>query len=363
MMRVLALCSYPVESAATRHRIMQFVEPLRERGVEIEVSPFLSSEAFADFYSGGGGLRRLAHVASGIIKRLREVVTAGRYDAVFIQREAMFFGPGVFEWLLSAARGLPMVLDLDDATYIPYVSPTYGRIGSALKFFRKTDRLIERAAVVLCGNSFIAEYVESKGSRAVVVPTTVDPQIFKPKEKGDRRPVLGWIGTHSTFPLLESIFPVLTELSKKHEFILRIVGSGRDEVNVAGVEVENVRWELAVEPDSFASLDIGLYPVTTSASASEEWLKGKSGFKAIQYLAVGIPFVMTPVGVCAEIGREGETHFNAESQNEWAEALDVLLSDRRLRESMGSAGRIEFMNAFHPCQNIESLASVFLSLK
>lgn len=361
-MKILALCSYPIESAATRHRLVQFVEPLREKGIEVDVSPFLSSEAFAAFYSGGGGLRKLAHVASGIIKRLKEVVTAGKYDAVFVQREAMFFGPGVFEWLISTLRGLPMILDLDDATYIPYVSPTYGKFGSALKFFGKTDRLIERAAVVLCGNRFIADYVESKGARAVIVPTTVDPEIFAPREKRNPKPVLGWIGTHSTFPLLESIFPVLTELSDKHDFILRIVGAGREDVTVPGVEVENVGWKLSTEPEDFAALDIGLYPITTSASASEEWLKGKSGFKAIQYLAVGIPFVMTPVGVCAEIGRAGETHLNATSRDEWKAALDALLSEPTLRGSMGAAGRVEFTKIYNPSKCVDAIASALLSL-
>lgn len=362
-MRILALCSYPVESAATRHRLMQFVDPLREKGIEVDVSPFLSSDAFAAIYSGGAGLQKLAHAASGIVKRLKEVLTAGKYDAVFVQREAMFFGPAIFEWLLSSVRGLPMILDLDDATYIPYVSPTYGRLGSALKFFGKTDRLIARSDAVLCGNRFIAEYVESKGARAVIVPTTVEPTVFTPVDKDNPRPVLGWIGTHSTFPLLESIFPVLTELSEKHDFVLRVVGAGRQDFKVPGVDVENLKWDLAAEPRNFASFDIGLYPITTSSSASEEWLKGKSGFKAIQYLSVGIPFVMTPVGVCAEIGRSGVTHFNASTSDEWVDALDRLLSDENLRSSMGKAGRQTFLNTFNPSENLETLASVILEIK
>ena len=62
------------------------------------------------------------------------------------------------------------VLDLDDATYVSYTSPTYGGAGSALKWFGKTDDLIKWAAVVTCGNRSIAEYVESKGARARIIP-------------------------------------------------------------------------------------------------------------------------------------------------------------------------------------------------
>jgi glycosyltransferase involved in cell wall biosynthesis len=356
-MKVLALASYPVESAATRYRVMQFVDPLRAAGIEVDVSPFLSSEAFKGFYSGGSG--RFSNVASGIARRVGEVFTAGRYDALFVQREAMFFGPAVFEWLLTEVRGLPMILDLDDATYIPYTSPTFGRLGSALKCFGKTDRLIERADSVVCGNRFIAEYAASKGARTLTLPTTVDPDIFKPSVKRNSIPVLGWIGTHSTFPLLESIFDVLSKLTSKHEFTLRIIGSGRSDLSVPNVTVENIPWALESEPMEFASFDIGLYPIVTSSSASDEWLKGKSGFKAIQYLASGIPFVMTPVGVCAEIGTPGVTHVNATTDDQWFEALDGLLADAARRQSMGQSGREEFLRRFDPRRNIEELVGIF----
>lgn len=342
---------------------MQFVEPLREHGIDLHISPFLSSGAFETFYSRGSSGGRLSSMIAGIARRVSEVFKAGNYDAVLVQREAMFFGPEIFEWTINALRGIPIILDLDDATYVPYTSPTYGKLGSSLKFFGKTDRLIRRSDTVLCGNRFIAEYVESKGTKAVIVPSTVDPNIFKPKSRNNQLPVLGWVGTHSTFPFLESIFPALAELSKTYDFTLRVIGSGRELIDLPGVDVENVPWNLEREPDTFASFDIGLYPIATSASASAEWLKGKSGFKAVQYLAVGIPFVMTPVGVCAEIGESGRTHFNASSQEEWQTSLEVLLQDSDRRESMGRAGREEFLDSFAPEKNLASISAALNSVR
>jgi glycosyltransferase involved in cell wall biosynthesis len=130
----------------------------------------------------------------------------------------MFFGPELFERLYSAVGGLPIVLDLDDATYVPYTSPSFGRVSRLFKFFGKTDRLIDRAAVVTCGNRFIAEYVEQRGTRAVVVPTVVDTNIFAPVERQNDPPVIGWIGTHSTYPSLEWLFPVFERLARRHRF-------------------------------------------------------------------------------------------------------------------------------------------------
>ena len=271
----------------------------------------------------------------------------------------MFFGPEVFERLIQLTGSMPMVLDLDDATYVRYTSPTFGKLGSALKFFGKTDRLIDRAAVVTCGNRFIAEYVESRGTRAEVIPTVVDPDVWRPIEKNNEPPVIGWIGTHSTLPSLEWLYPVFTRLAETHDFILRIVGSGRESISIESVKTDVRPWNRDRELRDFQEIDIGVYPILSSANADIGWINGKSGFKAFQYLAVGIPFVMSPVGVCAEIGSPTITHFNAESSEDWYLSLRTLLSDQHLRSRMGDAGRSYFVHNFPLSKQVQSLSSIF----
>lgn len=345
-MRVLGLCSYPVSAAATRFRMEQFVEPLRARGIELDIQPFVSEEQFRAFYKKGGALGKAASMLGPILRRIGQLARARTYDVLLVQREAAMFGPAIFEWLFQKLGKIPLVLDLDDATYVRYVSPTYGRLGSFFKFFGKTDNLIRRSSMVISGNRFIAEYAESLGAKTVVIPTVVDTDKFHPVEKHNDPPVIGWIGTHSTYPFLESIFPVLERLAEKHRFKLRIVGAGVSDVKMNGVEVENLDWRLDREIDDFATLDIGLYPIISTSNFGEEWVKGKSGFKAIQYMAVGVPFVMSPVGVCAEIGEDGKTHFNALAEDEWETAISRLLLDPTLREAMGKAGREHSLSAF-----------------
>ncbi|MDT7540298.1 MAG: hypothetical protein QOE33_202 [Acidobacteriota bacterium] len=345
-MKVLGLASYPVEAAATRYRLVQYVVPLAERGIDLEVRSFLDSRLFASLYRRGELPRNVAGLLGSSLARFADVAAARRADVVLVQREAMMFGPPVVEFLATRLKGRPLVLDLDDATYIAYTSPTYGRLGSALKWFRKTDDLIRWSRVVTCGSRAICEYVEAKGARAVHIPTVVDTDRFRPlRDENDedddaasltegRRPVVGWIGTHSTFQYLESIFPVLTELARTHEFKLKIVGAGRDDVRVEGVEVENLAWSLDREIADFQSFDVGLYPVVPS-----EWATGKSGFKSIQYMAVGVPFVATPFGATAEIGEPNATHFLATNADEWRTSLARLIADATLRRRMGDAGR------------------------
>ncbi|HYG82787.1 MAG TPA: glycosyltransferase family 4 protein [Pyrinomonadaceae bacterium] len=336
-MKVLALASYPVEAAATRYRLTQFVEPLRERGIELDVRPFLNSRLFASLYRREQLPRTAAGLAASAFRRFADVARARAADVVLVQREAMMFGPPAIEWLTTRIAKRPMVLDLDDATYVSYTSPTYGRLASALKWFSKTDDLIRWAKVVTCGNRYIAGYVSGKGAEARIIPTVVDTERFRPaaaRERGAGPPALGWIGTHSTFQYLKAIFPALQELARSHRFRLKVVGAGVREIDLPGVEVESLDWSLEREIADFQSFDVGLYPIV-----ADEWSLGKSGFKAIQYMAVGIPFVVSPVGSCAEIGEEGRTHLAATSQGEWTAALRELLSDEGRRRLMGEAGR------------------------
>ncbi len=358
-MKILGLCSFPVESAATRYRLVQYIEPLAKEGIELTVMSFLDSEQFKQFYQKGNKLSKILNLIFPLIKHFIESIKVRKYDLIVIQREAMFFGPAFFELLFQKIGNCPIVLDLDDATYVSYISPTYGKIGSFFKFFGKTDKLINRAETVICGNRFIAEYVDSKNKKSVVVPTIVDTEIFLPFEKENQIPVIGWVGTHSTFPLLESVFPVLKKLAEKYDFTLKIVGAGKQNVKIDGVKIENLDWNLEREVSDFQSFDIGLYPITTSASASQEWLLGKSGFKAIQYLAVGIPYVVTPVGICAEIGIDGETHFSATTAKEWYNSLEKLLLDENLRKQMGAKGRDFSVKHFSLEEQTEILIQTF----
>jgi glycosyltransferase involved in cell wall biosynthesis len=335
----MALASYPVEAAATRYRLEQYVAPLAERGIRMTIHPFLDAQLFAHFYQRKSFPKTVLGLFKSSIGRIADLLTARNADLILVQREAMMFGPPLFEWFTTRAMKRPMVLDLDDATYIPYTSPTYGGVAKSLKWVGKTDDLMRWAKIVICGNSSIAAYASSKGAQVRIIPTVVDTDLFRPANRStvESEVVLGWIGTHSTFPYLQLVFPALAELGKRHRIRLRIVGAGRDNVTIPGVTVENLPWRLEREVHDFQSLDIGLYPIDETLYSG--WAAGKSGFKAIQYMAIGVPYVATPIGGSAEIGEVGTTHLFAETPDEWQRALEELILDPERRRMMGQAGR------------------------
>src|SRR5258706_6114452 len=352
--RVLALASYPVEAASSRYRIVQFIEPLAARGIDVTFSPFLDASLFAALYKPGRLVWRRPRVTARTMGRFGVVIRALRADVVFVQREAMLFGPPVIEWLIARLLRRPLVLDLDDATWIPYASPVYGRLATLLKWPSKTNRLIRWAGVVTCGSPNIAAYVRSRGGEASIVPTVVDTRRFRPGgSRSAGLPTIGWIGTHGTFPYLERLFPIFERLAREVPFRLTVVGSGRDEIRVPGVEVECRPWMMEREGEDFQSLDIGVYPIT-----DDDWSAGKSGFKAVQYMATGVPFVMSPVGVCAMMGIPGQTHFAAITDDDWLDALRRLVADAHLRNPMSAAGRAFAAQHY----DVEAQAEVLLAV-
>jgi glycosyltransferase involved in cell wall biosynthesis len=336
-LRVSALFTFPVEAAATRFRITQFVRPLAGYDIEVTVFPFLTASDFSTLYDRSRAVRTAVRLLLALIRRLFVLPRILRADVLLVQREAMLFGPPWIEWLAARVVGIPLVLDLDDPTWIRTTSPVYGRLPSWLKWPSKTDDLIRWARTVICGNETIALHVREAGTEAVVVPTIVDTDIFVPRAEGvalNDVPVIGWIGAHSTWIFVESILPVLEDLARKAKFRFRVVGSGRDHVSARNLNIELLPWQLDREILDFQTLDIGIYPLP-----EDEWTVGKSGLKLVEYLACGVPCVVSPVGVVGEIGVPGVTHLEATTFDEWRSAIERLLCDAGERRAMAAAGR------------------------
>jgi glycosyltransferase involved in cell wall biosynthesis len=335
-LQVLALMSYPVQAASTRFRLIQLLPELSAAGIDVSVRPFLDARTWAGLYDRKATATTIVGLLDGAAKRLADLARVRRSDVVLVLREAMIAGPPIVEILARAVGGCPVVLDLDDPTWVGYDSPTYGRLGRMIKWPGKTITLIDRADLVTCGNEYVARFVASRDRPSVLIPPVVDTDVFCPRS--DRRngamPVVGWVGTHSTFPYLRALEPALEAVGRTHRFVLRIIGAGDARLCIPGLEVEHRSWDLRREPDDFAAIDIGLYPLP-----DDPWARGKSALKSVQYMASGVPFVASPVGAAADLGINGTTHMLATTAAEWITALSTLLDDASARARMADQGR------------------------
>jgi glycosyltransferase involved in cell wall biosynthesis len=124
---------------------------------------------------------------------------------------------------------------------------------------------------------------------------------------------------------------VLRTLQREQGIRIRVIGDASYRID--GADVESLDWRAASEVRDLSAIDIGVMPMP-----DDEWSRGKCGLKALQYMALGIPAVISPVGVNCEIA-DGGAAVLASTQDEWLAALRALIADGELRSRVGAAGR------------------------
>ena len=354
-MRVLFLTTYPVEAANTRYRVQQFFPYLQSVGIECELTSFLSRELFFEFYQPRQKFSNLLGMVQALGRRLGDVLQARHYDVVFVEREALLLGPPVLEWLLARVMRQPVVFDFDDAIFLPAQNSIRGSLATWLKYPAKTARTLALSTQIIAGNEYLAAYAKRYNPSVTILPTVVDVTQYAaaaPVARASEDLVIGWIGTHSTAPYLEIVAPALTQLARQHRFVFRVIGAGRD-VQIPGVVVENRPWKLATEIADFRDLDIGIYPIDDN-----EWSQGKCAFKAIQYLAAGVPCVASPVGMTKEVITDQVTGLFADTAAQWEQALEKLLKSTELRQQFSEAGQLHIARAYSLQVHAPRLAAV-----
>jgi glycosyltransferase involved in cell wall biosynthesis len=163
--------------------------------------------------------------------------------------------------------------------------------------------------------------------------------------------VIGWIGSPTTASYIRGLAGVLRRVRERHPFVLRVSGADVPLI-IPGVEIENRPWSLADEVALFNTCDVGVYPL-----ADDEWSKGKCGFKAIEFMACGVPVIAAAVGVNRTIVQDGVNGFLAASEDEWVEKLSRLLAEPELRRRFAVAGRRTIEEGYSLRVNAPTLAA------
>lgn len=339
---ILALAAYPERSAATRFRMTQMLPYLRARGWDVRFEPFVDDEFFSGFYASGNRVDKARYLASRSLSRLALAVTAADVDAVFIQREAALIGPAYTEMLLHSLKGLPIVFDFDDAIWhFDLPRSTHPIAARLLKRPGKCWGTMRRADLILAGSSYLAGRAREVSSRVEVVPTVVSSAEWTPAPGRldgafgpSPIPRIGWVGSHSTAHQLELVEPALRQLrADGYEFEVHVVGAS-EEFSLESVELQARPWRLDEELMEFQGIDIGLAPMH-----GEPAYQGKCGFKQIQYMSVGVPFVSSWVGGAEDFVVDGENGLVAHGEEDWYRHIKALLESQKLRRSLSRNGR------------------------
>lgn len=302
---------------SARFRVRQYVDALRRLGLEI-----VEFASRTGSYPPEGAYARARWGILALAERLPEALRSYRYDLTLLQRE--FLSTLVTLEPLTAS---PRILDVDDAIWLH----RGGR--AAHKLARMCDR-------VICGNNYLAEWFGTINANVTVLPTAVDTDHFlpAPHNRGSSAPlVIGWIGTSGNLGYLRNIEPALARILRARAAarILVVCDRAPDLASLDQSRIEYHPWTEAGEVAAIQSMDVGIMPLIDSP-----WTRGKCSFKMLQYMSCGLPCVVSPVGMNAEILRMGHVAIGAGAESEWVDSIVGLLDDARLRDGLGKSARL-----------------------
>jgi glycosyltransferase involved in cell wall biosynthesis len=295
-------------------------------------------------YQPGKFVAKVLGVLRGHVRRLRDLVRIGRYDLVYVFMWVTPFGTSVME---RAVRRFArhVVYDIEDNVMVGQELPKAynpNAIVALLKGPGKARFLIAKADHVIASSPFLRDVcLQRYGARAsTYISSSIDTRRFVPRGGGPRSKVtVGWTGTFSSRVYLDALRSVFQQLARRVDYRLRVIGNFAYEL--PGVDLEVVQWSAEREVQDLQELDIGVYPLP-----SDEWVLGKSGLKAIQYMAFGLPTVASNAGMTPMIIRHGENGLLVRTDEEWVDALEGLIRDPTLRQRLGAAAREDAVSRY-----------------
>jgi glycosyltransferase involved in cell wall biosynthesis len=328
-------------SPGQRFRFEQYLDFLEKNNFEFEISYIINEKDDETFYQKGQYFRKFLILLKSIKQRFRDLKKANNFDIIFIYREAFMLGSVFFEKRFAKSNA-KIIVDFDDAIWLRDVSQGNNNL-AWLKHPAKTSKIVKYADLVLVGNSYLANYASNFNSNVKIIPTTLDTDNFKKVEpiNESEKICIGWTGSSTTLKHFETAVPVLKKIKEKYKEKVWFKLISDFPFFHEDIEIEQCKWNNQTETIDLSVIDIGIMPLP-----DDDWSKGKCGFKALQYMTLGIPTIMSPVGVNVEIVEDGINGFLANSIDEWVSKLSLLIESKKLREKLGKKGRETVENRY-----------------
>ena len=351
--RILVLCPNPENYApAQRLKYEQYFEFLRDNNYEIQVSSFMTVSFQNIVYSDGQYLRKIFWTLVGYFRRIYDLLRLPFYDGVYIFLSVTPFGPPIFEFL-TRILNKNIIYDIDDMVFLKTKS-VYNQPVSALKGRGKMQYMMKHAKHIITCTDTLDAYARKYNQNTTNISSTINTDTYIPTNKynNSNQLVLGWSGSHSTSQYLYLLEGVLQKISSSRSVKILVIGDAS--FNIDGVELEALPWRENSEVDDLRRIDIGLYPLP-----DEPWVYGKSGLKALQYMALGIPTIASAVGMNFKVIEDGVSGFLVKNDREWITTITRLIDDPALRERVGKASRSRVLETYSVKVNQPTYLSIF----
>jgi glycosyltransferase involved in cell wall biosynthesis len=247
------------------------------------------------------------------------------------------------------------IYDIDDMIHLSHSS----RANSFTKWFKNPSRittLLKKARHVITCTPTLDNFAKIFNRNTTDISSTINTDLYHPVNSYENKPgnpiTLGWSGSHSTEEYLKLLQQVLIRVSAVRNVRLLVIGSGQ--FRMSGIETESIQWKSSSEVADLQRIDIGLYPLPESP-----WIYGKSGLKALQYMALGIPAIATAIGANFRVIENGKSGLLVKSEDEWFNAIIHLIDHPEDRRSLGIEGRKRVEQFFSVKANRDLYLKIF----
>lgn len=349
---ILFLAPYPINKAPSqRLKYEQYYPYFESAGFRLTTHSFVSEAFWRVIYKPGNLFLKVWHTVVGYAKRVGVLFKLRQYDIVYIHLWVTPLGPPIFEWLVCKLSKR-IIYDIDDLVYLGETSKSNLFI-KWLKGRKKPLFLMKKADHVIVCTPKLENFAKQFNKSVTDISSTIDTDSYIPTNRysNNHKIVIGWSGSHSTSKYLYLLEKVLKELRLNHDFKLLVIGD--QNFDIEGLEIEARAWSAEEEVSQLQRIDIGLYPLP-----NEEWVYGKSGLKALQYMALGIPTVATAIGANFRIIENEVSGFLVDNEDQWFVRLDQLIKDPNLRECIGLRGRTTVETQY----SLKSTAQTYLNI-
>jgi len=353
-MHILFVAPYPFEQAPSQRFLFeQYLGLLEANGHTYELASFYDKHAWRILHQEGHVFQKAISLLGAFTKRMFLLFQLPRFDYVFIHREAGHAGPPIWEWMAVKIFRKKIIYDFDDAIWLPNFSEGNRRF-QRLKWYSKVWSIMKWSYKISAGNPYLAERAGKFNNRVTVNPTTIDTENLHNRLQDHRAEPLaiGWTGSHTTLKYLNPLVPLLQRLVQEIPFKTVIIANEPPPFSLQGLEF--VPWKKETEAEDLLRFHIGIMPLK-----DDEWSRGKCGFKALQYMAMGIPALVSPVGVNTEIVDHGHNGFVCKTDADWEKYLKKLLTDKALRAAMGQKARLKIDHHYSVKANADNFMSLF----
>lgn len=334
-----ALTLYPYNTVpGQRYRIEQWEPYLKEHGIEIDYYWFADEKLTKTMPQSGKIGQKIGGLMQAFTRRILQLPKLFKYDVILVYRAAAIVGPAFLE-RLAKLTGRPIIYDFDDAIFLAHTSDT-NKLFSWAKFAGKTGSICRLSDAVTVGNAWLGEYAKKYNKNVTIIPSSVDTNIYVPKEKkNNEKVVIGWTGSSTSQTHLEMFAPLLKEITGKYPVEIHVHSDRSPDLP----EIPFVwhKWSPENEVEVISNFDIGIMPMP-----DDEWSQGKCSMKALLYMSLGVPTVCSDIGMNREVINHGENGFLAKTSEEWLALIKTLVEDESLRKNMGDKARETVVNKY-----------------